>query len=107
MGVERTFRTGRTYHLHVKTTAAGNTNYFFSTSADGPLADADNRRFASVMAMLRFTLADKKTRAFVTERFFFRGSLDDWISIAGPGALAVHVSKFVKHLGRDSFCQLF
>ena len=62
---------------------------------------------ASYMAMLRFTLIDRKTRVFVAERFCFRGSVDDWIPIAGPGTLAAHVRRFVKHLGRESFYELF
>jgi hypothetical protein len=36
MSVEHTSRTGKCYHLHVKT-AAGKPSYFFSTEADGPL----------------------------------------------------------------------
>ena len=55
------------------------------------------------MAVLRFTLEDKEARLFVTDRYCFRGSTDDWIPIGGPGALAHQVEKFVKHLGRDSF----
>ena len=187
MSIEHTSRTGKNYYLHVKTTAAGKPSYFFSTDADGPLAeqipegyevyenvngqvflrkktaqvilpkelaivedalrknqdpwrywvevkknaivvyeagemkgidgmlatfgrgplsDTDRRRFATYMAVLRFTLADKKSRAFATERFCFRGSIDDWISIGGPGTLASQVRQFVKHLGRESFFEL-
>jgi hypothetical protein len=70
------------------------------------LPDDMKRRHATYMAVLRFTLADKKTRAFVTERFCFRGSIDDWIPVGGPGTLAAQVRQFVKHLGRESFCEL-
>jgi hypothetical protein len=72
----------------------------------GPTSDTGKRRFATYMAMLRFTLADKKSRAFVAERFCFRGSVDDWIPIGGPDTLASHVRRFVKHLGRESFYEL-
>lgn len=58
------------------------------------------------MAVLRFVLIDKKTRTFVTQRFCFRGSIDDWIHVGGPGALAAQVRQFVKHLGRESFYEL-
>lgn len=59
------------------------------------------------MAVLRFILVDKKARRFVTERFCFRGSVDDWIHIGGPGPLADQVSEYVEHLGRESMYELF
>ena len=188
MSVEHTSRTGKRYYLHVKTTAAGKPNYFFSTDSGGPLAEqvpegyeihenvggqvflrkatpqiirpeelavvedavprreapwryrvevkknmivvydagnmagmddlykelafrpatnAEKLRRANYMALLRFTLVDKKSRTFTAERFCFRGSVDDWIPIAGPGTLASHVRQFMKHLGQESFYELF
>lgn len=86
--VQHTSRTDRTYYLHVKTTATGKPSYFFSTDAAG-------------------SLADKKSRAFMVDRFCFRGSVDDWIPIAGRDTLAAHVRKFVKHLGQESFYELY
>ncbi len=71
------------------------------------MADTEKLRFAHYMAVLRFTLIDKETRAFAAERFCFRGSVNDWIPIAGPNSLAAHVRAFVKHLGRDSLYELF
>ncbi len=62
---------------------------------------------ANYVAVLRFTLADKATRAFLAERFCFRGSVDDWITIGGPGGLAELLRQFVKHLGQNSFYDLF
>ncbi len=59
------------------------------------------------MAMLRFVLVDKKTRSFVTERFCFKGSVDDWIYIDGPAGLDDQVGKHLKHVGRESFFDLF
>ena len=72
-----------------------------------PLSEDYKRKFAAYMAVMRFALVDKTSRAFVTERFCFRGSIDDWIHVGGPGALAAQVRKFVKHLGRESFYELF
>jgi hypothetical protein len=69
--------------------------------------DDEQRRSATYVAMLRFTLVDRKTREFVTERFCFRGSVDDWIHIGGPGRLAPQCRKFIQHLGRESFYELF
>ena len=180
-------RRGRTWYLRVKTTAAGNPNYYFSMADAGPLVESvpdgyevfekvtdqvflrkktaqiilpqelalvdaalqkhgerwryrtevkknsvtvheagdlsgldrlaaefgrgklsasEKERSASYMAVLRFTLVDKKTRTFVTERFCFRGIIDEWIFIGDPGTLSSQVGKFVKHLGGESFYEL-
>jgi len=188
VSVQHTARTGKTYYLHEKETAAGKHRYFFSLQSEGrmvstipegyeifenvngqvflrqkspqvilpdelaavetalrkhgeswrfraevkkntitvyqaddlsgldklaaefgrrPLAGAEKARFANYMAYLRFTLVDKKGRTFITERFCFRGSVDDWIHIGGPGSLTTQVNKFVKHLGQESFYELF
>jgi hypothetical protein len=72
-----------------------------------PLSDAEKLRSAHYMAVLRFVLADKEARTFVTQRFCFRGSVDDWIHIGGPGPLTDQVGKYVKHLGRESMYELF
>jgi len=37
---------------------------------------------ASFTPMMRFVLSDKEERTFYTERFCFRGSIDDWIYIS-------------------------
>jgi hypothetical protein len=63
-------------------------------------------RFASYQAVLRFILMDSVARLFAPERFCFRGSIDDWISIGPPEPLSKLISKYVKHLGRDSFYDL-
>jgi len=70
------------------------------------LTDDERRRHASYMAVLRFTLVDPETREYVTERYCFRGSVDDWIHIGGPGPLAPQCRKFIPHLGRESFYDL-
>lgn len=61
---------------------------------------------ASYQAMMRFTLVDKETRGFTVERYCFRGRIDDWIWLDGPGSLAALVKKYVQHLGRESFFEL-
>ena len=72
-----------------------------------PLTESECARFASYQAVLRFVLADKKSRAFCTERFCFKGSIDDWIFIDGPDVLASQIRLYVKHLGQESFFELF
>ncbi len=71
------------------------------------LTDDERRRHASYMAVLRFTLVDPESREYVTERYCFRGSVDDWIHIAGPDLLAPQCREFIPHLGRESFYDLF
>lgn len=58
-------------------------------------------------AMLRFVLIDDAKRIFVTQRYCFRGSIDDWIDIGGSDTLPKLVKRYVKHLGQDSFFELF
>jgi hypothetical protein len=63
---------------------------------------------ATYMAVMRFVLADPEKRLFLTERFCFRGSVDDWIDIAGPAQkLSVVLKKFIKHLGKESIFELY
>lgn len=46
------------------------------------------------MPMLRFVLADKKSRLFEVERMCFSGK-SEWMWIAPPGPLKSHVAKFI------------
>jgi hypothetical protein len=56
--------------------------------------------------VLRFILDDEEARLFVAERFCFMGSIDDWIWIGGPDSLGSLVTRFVRHVGRQSFFDL-
>ncbi len=62
---------------------------------------------AYYMAVLRFVLTDAVQRHFAAERYCFRGSVDDWISLGSPATLPVLIKKYVKHLGKESFYELF
>jgi len=42
----------------------------------------------------------------VAQRYCFRGAVDDWIDI-GHGPLAPLVKTYVKHLGKESYFDLF
>jgi hypothetical protein len=57
--------------------------------------------------MLQFVLTDKAGRLFETQRYCFLGSIDDWISIGNEEKLTRLVSTYVKHLGEDSFYDLY
>lgn len=56
--------------------------------------------------IMRFILDDKEKRLFTTERFCFKGSIDDWIYIGGPSPLQKLSKRFIKHLGKESFFEL-
>jgi len=56
--------------------------------------------------MLQFILDDEKRRTFTAQRYCFRGSVDDWIDI-GYGPLTTLVKQYVKHLGKESYFDLY
>jgi hypothetical protein len=57
--------------------------------------------------LLRFMLIDAKRRTFVTQRYCFIGSIDDWIDIERSGTLAHLVTQHVKHFGKESYFNLW
>ncbi len=56
--------------------------------------------------MLKFILEDDKRRTFMTQRYCFLGSIDDWVYIGKPGTLPTLVKKYVKHIGKESYFEL-
>jgi len=56
--------------------------------------------------MLQFTVDDEQRRLFTAQRYCFRGSIDDWIDI-GHGPLPTLVTRYVTHLGKESYFELF
>ena len=68
---------------------------------------AFRERFASYQAVMRFVLTDLELRLFAPQRFCFRGSVEDWISIGPPEPLEKLAAKYLKHLGRDSLYDLY
>jgi len=65
------------------------------------------KQFLNYSPEMRFTLTTSKNdRNFYAERFCYRGSIDDWITIGGTGKLKELVDKFIPCLGNDSFYEL-
>ena len=64
-------------------------------------------RNAHYVPVMRFVLQDEAERVFAPERYCFRGSVEDWISIGEPDQLGKLAPKFLKHLGRDSIYELY
>ena len=65
-------------------------------------------RHAYFTPILRFTFVDPQERLFVAERFCFRGSIDDWMHLldGGPDSLETLATRYVRHLGKESFYEL-
>jgi hypothetical protein len=57
--------------------------------------------------MLQFILEDEKRRLFMAQRFCFRGAIEDWIGIGALDTLTNLVRTYVKHLGKESYFDLF
>jgi len=55
--------------------------------------------------VLRFTLRDETTRRFFVDRWWFRGSNDDWFPL-GVGKLPMLVEDYCWHLRQESFFEL-
>jgi hypothetical protein len=68
---------------------------------------ANLRKTVHYSPMMVFQLVDATRRTFQTQRYCFLGSVDDWIEIGKPGKLATLVKKYVKHLGQDSYVELW
>jgi hypothetical protein len=75
--------------------------------------DLDQTQIAAFVAqavhyfpMMQFLLEDEQRRTFTAQRYCFIGSIDDWIDI-GHGPLKRLVKRYVKHLGQESYFELF
>lgn len=64
-------------------------------------------QFAHYQPVMRFILTDAERRVFAPERYCFRGSVDDWISIGPPASLEKLAAKYLNHLGQDSLYELY
>ena len=61
----------------------------------------------SYSPMLQFVLVDENKRLFITQRYCFLGSIDDWMYIGNPNTLQNLVERYVQHLGSDSYYELY
>jgi hypothetical protein len=73
----------------------------------GTVSGEDLLRFLTYSPEMRFVLVDEGERAFVAERYCFLGSVDDWIEISEAGGLDRLARTYIRHLGRDSFFELY
>ncbi|WP_339137246.1 MAG: hypothetical protein WGN25_04445 [Candidatus Electrothrix sp. GW3-4] len=56
---------------------------------------------------MEFVLTDDKARLFIVRRYCFKGAVDDWTNVGEPDRLDELVKKYVRHLGEDSYYELF
>lgn len=57
--------------------------------------------------MLQFVLINNDQRLFETRRYCFLGSIDDWITVGSEDVLPKLVKTYVKHLGEESYYELY
>ncbi len=77
----------------------------------GPLLSAERvedyiRQSTRYEHTFRFQLFDAKWRVFQTQRYCFRGRIDAWIDIGGPGFLPDLAETYLKHIGQMSYYDL-
>ena len=61
----------------------------------------------SYYAELQFVLVEEKTRLFQARRYCYRGRIDDCIDIGECGSLVTLAKRYIKHLGQESYFELF
>ncbi|HKZ77528.1 MAG TPA: hypothetical protein VI750_07685 [Pyrinomonadaceae bacterium] len=58
-------------------------------------------------AELQFVLVDDKRRLYQARCYCYLGSIDDWVEIGKGGPLATLAKRYIKHLGQESYFELF
>ena len=69
--------------------------------------EAVEDRLAHYQPVFRFVLVDPNRRLFAPERYCFRGSVEDWISVGPVESIKNLAAKYLKHLGKDSMFELY
>jgi hypothetical protein len=68
---------------------------------------ANLRNMVHYSPMLVFQIMDAARRTFQTQRYCFLGSVDDWIKKELAPLVDETIQKYVKHLGQDSYVELW
>ncbi len=116
----RTYASGEAYKIDVKGTAIiiyladQDSDAFDRMFRDYPTSPEEKDRIKTILRqqahyspMMQFLLVDEQQRRFWPQRYCFRGSIDDWISIGPPATLASVVTTYAKHLGKESYFDLW
>jgi len=84
-------------------------NFDYISQRMGGLPNFAIREMQSIGQMspaFRFKLIEKQERIFEAQRFCFRGSVDDWVSLLHEGPLDELCQSYLKHMGKESFYEL-
>jgi hypothetical protein len=76
----------------------------------GGLDECGELRFARKVQytpVFRFTLVDPVKREYLAERMCYRSWVDGWLSLNDVGTLRELSRRYLPHLGRESFYELF
>jgi hypothetical protein len=79
----------------------------FANFNDSFLVDEALSISVNYSPIMKFVLNDKKKRTFIASRYCFLGSIDDWIFLGGPRPLNEIVKDYIKHVGKESFFEIF
>ena len=71
------------------------------------LMDDAPKQLWSYDAQLQFVLIDEKRRLFQPKRYCYLGRIDDWIDIGERGSLLTLAKRYIRHLGHESYFELF
>lgn len=74
---------------------------------DAATAERYFERHVQYVPVLRFTLVDPAKREFLAERMCYRSRIDGWLSLNDVGTVLELARRYVPHLGKDSFYELF
>jgi len=114
----RTYASVQDYKIDVRGNAieihiAHQDSETFSEMITRARPDLDQTQIAALVAqavhyfpMMQFLLEDEQRRTFTAQRYCFIGSIDDWVDI-GHGPLTKLVKRYVKHLGQESYFELY
>ena len=76
------------------------------TFAARPMEESELQEFLSYHPTMQFVLSGEKRRTFMTQRWCYLGSIDDWLPIGRPGKLDALVQQFLQHIGQESYYEL-
>ncbi|MFP4477736.1 MAG: hypothetical protein ACLFOY_19425 [Desulfatibacillaceae bacterium] len=65
------------------------------------------RSMSTFSAKMRFVLSQKDLRWYRVERFCYLGGIEDWIDLEGPDSLGKLAEKYIKHIDKESFYDLY
>lgn len=66
-----------------------------------------NEQIVQYTPVMRFTLVDRQARIFAVHRMCYRSSVDGWLCLHAEGDLGALVRRYVRHLGQDTFYELY